>query len=69
MNKVVKGQKEKITGDLIEKELDSIKKLLVLLLLKVGVKQDEVGAALGINQSTISRWFPGIKIQKFIDSK
>ena len=69
MSKVIKEEKRKMTGDLIEKELDSIKKLLVLLLLKAGATQDEVGAALGIDRSTISRWFPGIRIQKFIDHR
>lgn len=69
MDKAIKGQKKNITCEPIEKELDSIKKLLVLLLLKAGATQDEVGGALGIDRSTISRWFPGIKIHKFIDTK
>lgn len=52
-----------------EKELISIKKLLMLLLLKAGASQDEVGAALGVDQSSVSRMFPGIKIKKFGETK
>jgi predicted XRE-type DNA-binding protein len=53
----------------IEKELESIKKLLILLLLKAGASQDEVGAAVGVNQSSISRMFPEINIKKFSETK
>jgi DNA-directed RNA polymerase specialized sigma subunit len=63
MNKVVKGTKKNISCGQIEKELDSIKKLIVFLLLKAGADQEEVGIVLKIDQSTISRWFP--KPEKF----
>lgn len=43
-------------------ELESIKKLLVLLLLKLGASQSEVAGALGVSQPSVSRMIPG-KIQ------
>jgi len=52
-----------------EKELVDIKKLLTLLVLKAGASQDEIGAALGIDRSNVSRMFPGIKIKKFGETK
>jgi ParB-like chromosome segregation protein Spo0J len=57
-----------ITDDLLQKELDSIKRLLVLLLLKAGATQREIGSALGLDQATVSRMFPGEKIRKFTQS-
>ena len=52
-------------SDPIRNELDSIKRLLVLLLLKGGATQGEVSTALMVDQGTVSRMFPGIKIRKF----
>lgn len=46
------------------KELQDIKRLLALGLLKSGASQGEVAKALGVNQSSISRMFPG-KIGRF----
>lgn len=40
-------------------ELVSIKRLLVFALLKSGATQNEVAAALGVGQATVSRMFPG----------
>ncbi len=56
------------SNDPIQNELDSIKRLLVLLLLKAGATQEEVGTALVIGQGTVSRMFSGIKIRKFTES-
>jgi hypothetical protein len=53
------------SSDPIENELDSIKRLLVLLLLKAGATQEEVGTALVMDQGTVSRMFSGIRIRKF----
>lgn len=50
------------TADSLSGELESIKKLLVLLLLKVGASQSEIASALGISQPSVSRMIPG-KIQ------
>jgi DNA-directed RNA polymerase specialized sigma subunit len=52
----------------IQNELDSIKRLLVLLLLKAGATQEEVGTALVIDQGTVSRMFSGVKIRRFTES-
>lgn len=68
MNKPKRGTMNDKVVDPNEKELIAIKKLLVLLLLKIGAKQDEIGAALQLDQSTISKWFKGLEIQK-IDLK
>lgn len=46
----------------IASELESIKKLLVLLLLKLGTSQGEIASALGVSQPSVSRMIPG-KIQ------
>ena len=69
MNKIEKGPKKGILGDPAEKELESIKRLLVLLLMKAGATQDEVGAALEKDRSRVSRMFEGIKIKKFGEEK
>jgi predicted transcriptional regulator len=39
-------------------EVVAIKKLLVLCLLRDGLSQSDVGAAIGVDQSTVSRMFP-----------
>jgi len=41
------------------KELEDIKKLLMLALLRDGASQGDIAKVLGVNQSTISRMFPG----------
>jgi predicted XRE-type DNA-binding protein len=40
--------------------LEDIKRRLVLGLLKMGASQQEIGTALGVNQSTVSRMAPGL---------
>ncbi len=53
----------KRTGDSdaigVLKELEDIKKLLMLALLRDGVSQGDLAKALGVSQPTISRMFPG----------
>jgi predicted transcriptional regulator len=39
-------------------ELSAIKRLLILILLREGLTQAEVGGAIGVSQSTISKMFP-----------
>lgn len=39
-------------------ELVAIKRLLILALLRDGLTQAEIAAAIGVNQSTISKMFP-----------
>lgn len=69
MNKNNKGTEGQVSMLAVEKELESIKKLVMLLLLKAGASQDEVGAALGVDRSRVSRMFPGIRIKKFSEMK
>jgi NADH/NAD ratio-sensing transcriptional regulator Rex len=45
-------------------ELQSIKKLLVLLLIKSGATSEEIGRALGVDSSTIRKMFPMRKTKK-----
>lgn len=55
--------------DPIQAELDSLKRLLTLLLLKSGAPQSEVAMALGVDQSVVSRMFPARKVKKFENLK
>ena len=41
------------------RELEDIKRLLLLALLRNGVSQAELAKALGVSQPSISRMFPG----------
>src|SRR5258706_1862204 len=41
------------------RELEDIKRLLMLALLRDGVSQGDIAKALGVSQPTISRMFPG----------
>jgi predicted XRE-type DNA-binding protein len=52
----VKKSDSEATGVL--RELEDIKHLLLLGLLRSGVSQAEVAKTLGVNQSSISRMFP-----------
>jgi predicted XRE-type DNA-binding protein len=45
--------------DTAQAELVAIKKLLVLGLIRSGTSQRQIAKALGVNQSQISRLFPG----------
>ena len=45
--------------DTVLAELIAIKRLMVFALLRSGVSQDDVAAALGVSQSKVSRMFPG----------
>jgi len=54
--------------DPIEKELDAIKKLLMLFLVKTGVTQDELASTLQMDQSDISRTIKTRKIKRYKDT-
>ncbi len=47
------------------KELDGIKRLLVLLLIKAGASQGEIAMALHTDQANVSRMFPAGKVKRF----
>ncbi len=44
---------------------DEIKRLLVLLLVKLGSSSDEIAAALQVNPSVVRRMVPSRKVKKF----
>ena len=46
------------------KELNEIKRLLVLLLLKLGSSSEELGLALGVDSSVIRKVIPARSIRK-----
>jgi predicted transcriptional regulator len=46
-------------------ELQAIKKLLILFLIKSGATSEEIGLALGINSSAVRHMFPMKNIKKF----
>lgn len=50
--------------DGVSKEQESIKRLLILLLLKLGSTSDEIGLALGVDASVVRRLVPSAKIKK-----
>ena len=39
-------------------ELEMIRKLMIVGLVKLGLTQDELGSALGMHRTTIARMFP-----------
>lgn len=53
------------TTDPVVKDLDAIKRLLVLLLIKAGTKQGEIAMALDVEQSVVSRMFPARNVEAF----
>ena len=46
-------------------ELDAIKRLLILFLLKAGTSQSEIALALNMNQGDLSRMLPARKFKPF----
>jgi hypothetical protein len=45
-------------------DLDAIKRLMVLLLLKLGSTSEEIGSALGLDPSAVRRMVPSGKVKK-----
>ena len=56
---------KKTPQDPILKELDSIKRLLMLFLIKAGASQGEIALALDMDQGNLSRIFPARKFKTF----
>jgi len=46
------------------KELQSIKKLLILLAIKSGATSEEIGQAIGVDSSSVRKMFPMKKTRK-----
>ena len=55
--------------DPLLKELGSIKRLLILFLIKAGTSQAEIATALCVDQTTVSLMFPARKVKRFKNSK
>jgi len=65
---MAKNQKVKVE-DPIKKELETIKKLIILFLLKSGSSQNEIASVLNVDQSVISRMISTRKIKQFDKEK
>jgi hypothetical protein len=48
----------------VAKELDQVKRLLILLLVKLGSTSEEIGSALGVHHSRVRQMVPTGKIKK-----
>lgn len=60
------GKKGPMTSeDKIQEELENIKWLLVLALIKGGASQDEVATALAVDRSVVSKRIPARKVKPF----
>jgi hypothetical protein len=46
------------------KEIEAVKRLLILLLLKLGATSDEIGLALNLDSSRVRQLIPVSKVQK-----
>jgi hypothetical protein len=49
-----------------EEQAESIKRLLILLLLKLGSTSEEIGMALNKDASAIRRMVPGRKVKRIV---
>lgn len=50
--------------DQTDRDLESIKRLLILLLMKIGTGVTEIATALGVDKGTVSRMVPKRKIKR-----
>jgi len=48
--------------------LDDIKRLLILLLLKLGSTSEEIGLALNVDSSGVRKMFPVRRVKKIVKS-
>jgi hypothetical protein len=49
--------------DQTEKELENIRRLIILLLVKLGTTSEEIGLALGVDSSAIRKMMPVSKFK------
>ena len=62
-------KKQTIPEDPKLKELDAIKRLLILFLVKACAAQGEIAMALDVDQATVSRMFSARKVKRFAEGK
>lgn len=48
----------------VAKEIEAVKRLLMLLRLKLGATSEEIGTALGVDSSAVRRMIPGKKVKR-----
>ncbi len=48
---------------------EDLKRLLILLLMKLGATSEELGLALQVDSSAVRRMMPGSKIKKIVGTK
>jgi hypothetical protein len=60
----IRGEKT-MAGD-ADKQLEDIKRLLVLLLMKLGSPSEEIALALQVDSSAVRRLIPGRKVKKIV---
>jgi hypothetical protein len=53
--------------DPITQELEAVKRLMILLLMKLGSTSEEIGTALDVDSSVVRRMVPGRNIKKIVD--
>ena len=58
-------RKPQVVEDPVQRELDAIKRLLILQLLKSGTPHSEIAKALNIDQGTLSRIMPARQFKPF----
>ena len=63
-NKRSRGSAPKPGNDPLAKELDAIKRLLVLQLITSGVQSSTIATALGVSNSKVTRLVPARKAKK-----
>jgi transcriptional regulator len=62
-------RKTKTIQDPTLRELDQIKRLLILMLMKAGASQREIAKALGIDRGNFSRMYPTGRVKRFSDDE
>jgi hypothetical protein len=50
----------------VARELDQVKRLLILLLVKLGSTSEEIGSALGVHHSRVRQMVPTGKIKRLV---
>ena len=58
-------KKQNLIEDPIQRELDAIKRLLILQLLKLGTPQSEIAKALNMHQGDLSHMMPARQFKPF----
>ena len=56
-------------SDLAQKELEAIKRLLILLLVKLGATSEEIGVALGLSPQRVRQLVATAKVKKITFSE